>query len=157
MEQDQNTSLFGLGIDPISKSHLSETARWARFLAICGFILIGLMLIYGLVFSIFFSEILDKRSRYESYSANNLRNAFSVVMFIFYAVCAILAFFPYFFLLRFANKMKAALESDDQTELNSSFMNLKILYRYLGILTIIGMAFIFLGIISLIITAGTVA
>jgi hypothetical protein len=34
MEQDQSSSLFGLSIDPAAKSHLSDAARWAKFLAI---------------------------------------------------------------------------------------------------------------------------
>lgn len=151
MEQDQDNSLFGLGIDHISKSHLSEAARWAKFLSICGFIMIGLMMIYGFAMAILLSQIPDYDDNYRS---NDLRNMLGVVMFIFYGVCAILAFFPYLFLLRFANKMRRALDSDDQSELNNSFMNLKILYRYLGILTIIGLAFIFLGLISVFLTAG---
>ena len=152
MDQNQNTSLFGLGIDHISKNHLAEAARWAKFLAICGFIMIGMMMIYGLTVAMLFSQMSDYD---KSYQSNNVKRMLGVVMFIFYGVCAVLAFFPYFFLLRFANKMKRALDSDDQTELNNSFMNLKILYRYLGILTIIGLAFIFLALISVIITAGT--
>jgi hypothetical protein len=38
MEQNQGPSLFGLEIDAAGKSHLSETARWAKFLAIAGMI-----------------------------------------------------------------------------------------------------------------------
>ena len=152
MDQDQNTSLFGLGIDPAAKNHLSEAARWAKFLAICGFIMLGMMVIYGLLISVVFSQF----TRYEdTYSSRNIKNTLGAIMFVFYTVCALLAFFPYLFLLRFANKMKRALESDDQAELNNSFMNLKILYRYLGILTIIGLAFMLLGILSTVITSLT--
>src|SRR5215204_606661 len=130
MEQDQNTSLFGLGIDNISKSHLSEAARWAKFLAIAGFIMIGLMVIYGIAISIIFSSMMSDMSQYDSpYRRNGFSNTLGIGMAIFYIVCAVLAFFPYYFLLRFANKMKAALYSNDQAILNDSFMNLKILYR----------------------------
>ena len=152
MQENQNTSLFGLNIDPVSKGHLSEAARWAKFLAICGFIMLGLMLLYGFLMFLFFVQFSKLEDTYQS---NEIKNTLSAVMFIFYLVCAVLAFFPYFFLLRFANKMKRALESDDQSELNNSFMNLKILYRYLGILTIIGLAFMFFGIISMIISSAS--
>lgn len=155
MEQDQNQniSLFGLSIDPTSKSHLSEAARWAKFLAICGFIMLGLMIIYGLLMALVFAQF----SKFEdTYQSNEIKSTLGIVMFIFYTACAVLAFFPYLFLLRFANKMKRALESEDQAELNNSFMNLKILYRYLGILTIIGLAFMFLGILSMIISSAAV-
>jgi flagellar biosynthesis protein FlhB len=74
-------------------------------------------------------------------------------MVIFYIVFAVIAFFPYYFLLRFANKMKAALISNDQDALNGSFQNLKILYRYMGILMIISLVLIVFGILSMLLTA----
>ena len=151
MEQDQNLSLFGLSIDNISKNHLSEAAKWAKFLAICGFIMIGLMVIYGLAMSILFTQISNLEG--SDYDASGMKGFLGVFMFVFYSAFAVLAFFPYLFLFRFASKMKRALESDDQNELNNSFMNLKILYRYMGILTIIGLAFMVLGIFSMILTA----
>jgi hypothetical protein len=154
MEQDHNTSLFGLGIDNISKSHLSEAARWAKFLAICGFISLALMVVYGIVMSFVFANITSTMSQYDSrYRTNSLSNVMGIGMMIFYIICAVIAFFPYYFLLRFANKMKAALVSNDQDALNGSFMNLKILYRYMSILMIITIALILFGILSIAMTA----
>lgn len=153
MQQDQNTSLFGLGIDHISRSHLSEAARWARFLAICGFIFLGLLIIYGVFISLVFASMTNKLGDFENTSnSSNLNKMMGVGMLIFYIICTVIAFFPYYFLLRFANKMKAALISNDQEELNSSFQNLKILYRYMGILMIISLALIAFGIVSMIAT-----
>jgi len=150
MEQDQNTSLFGLGIDNISKSHLSEAAKWARFLAICGFVFLGLMVVYGIFMSFVFANMMGTMSKYDStYSTNSLKNIMGAGMIIFYIVCAVIAFFPYYFLLRFANKMKAALLSNDQDSLNGSFQNLKILYRYMGILMIISLAFMIFAILAI--------
>ena len=150
MEQDQNTSLFGLGIDNITKSHLSEAARWAKFLAICGFIFLGLMVVYAIVMSFVFANITSTMTRNEStYKTNNLRSAMGIGVIIFYVICAVIAFFPYYFLLRFANKMKAALISNDQEALNSSFLNLKILYRYMGIVMIISLVLILFAILSI--------
>jgi len=157
MELDQNTSLFGLGIDNTSKGHLSEAARWARFLAICGFIMIGLMVIYGIAMSIMFSSMMSSMSEYDNpYRTSSFGNGLGIGMAVFYIICAVLAFFPYYFLLRFANKMRAALYSNDQATLNDSFMNLKILYRYMGILTIISLALIFFGLLSLILTSAMI-
>ena len=150
MEQDQSTSLFGLGIDNISKSHLSEAAKWARFLAICGFVFLGLMVVYGIFMSFVFANMMGTMSQYDStYSTNSLKNIMGAGMIIFYIVCAVIAFFPYYFLLRFANKMKAALVSNDQDSLNGSFQNLKILYRYMGILMIISLVFMIFAILAI--------
>ena len=158
MEQDQNTSLFGLGIDNISKTHLSEAAKWARFLAICGFIFIGLMVIYGIVVSFVIVDMANAMSQVDSTpSENSLKNMMRIGMIIFYIVFAVIAFFPYYFLLRFANKMKAALISNDQDALNGSFQNLKILYRYMGILMIISLVLIAFGILSMMATVAMVS
>jgi hypothetical protein len=153
MEQDQNTSLFGLTIDQTSRSHLSETARWARFLAVCGFIMIGLMIVYGIAMTVIISNM---TSRFEDMPNSTYRSSFTSSMEIwvgiFYLVCAVIAFFPYLFLLKFANRMKMALNSDDQAILNDSFMNLKILYRYMGIVTIVALCLIAFAIISIAMT-----
>jgi len=58
-------------------------------------------------------------------------------MIILYVGIAVIYFFPCLFLLRFANHMKNALNTDDQVTLNTSFQNLKIMFRYVGIVTII--------------------
>ena len=158
MEQDQNISLFGLGIDSISKSHLSEAAKWARFLAICGFVFLGLMVIYGVVVSFVIADMASTMSQFDTTAnENSLKNLMGIGMIIFYIVFAVIAFFPYYFLLRFANKMKAALISNDQEALNGSFQNLKILYRYMGILMIISLVLIFFGILSMLATVAMVS
>lgn len=135
MEQDQNTSLFGLGIDQTSKMHLSEAARWARFLAIVGFVVCGLVVLLG----IFAGSILS--SMMERYGGNEFRESgtrgFTGVISFIYICMAVLYFIPCLFLFRFANHMKAALVTDQQETLNNSFQNLKAMFRFVGILTII--------------------
>jgi len=74
---------------------------------------------------------------------------------IFYIGIAILVFFPYLFLFRFATRMKAALNTNDQLTLNASFQNLKIMFRYVGILTIVMLSFYALAIIMAIAMAAT--
>jgi uncharacterized membrane protein (DUF485 family) len=58
-----------------------------------------------------------------------------------------LYFFPCLFLFRFASKMKHALAANDQAQLNTSFQNLKSLFRFVGILTIIFLAFYAIAIV----------
>ena len=48
MEQT-DSSIFKLEIDPIVRTHLSETASWARFLAIFGMIMCARMVLLGIV------------------------------------------------------------------------------------------------------------
>ena len=55
-----------------------------------------------------------------------------------FIVAAVIWFFPLLYMLRFANQMKTALYGNDQENLNVSFQNLKRYFRYVGIITIIG-------------------
>ena len=44
---DQNNPLFSLSIDPLTKAHLNDTARWARFLSISGMVVLVLMVVFA--------------------------------------------------------------------------------------------------------------
>ena len=141
---EENTSLFSLSIDPVTKTHLSETAKWARFLAIVGFVFLILMIVMGLFTSLFVSRYGDM---YSNYSNRGFMQAIGAGVAIFYILMAVVIFFPLLFMLRFANQMRGALNSNNQELLNSSFQNLKIYFRYLGVLTIIGLVLMALSIL----------
>ncbi|HMG66365.1 MAG TPA: DUF5362 family protein [Chitinophagaceae bacterium] len=131
--QNQESPLFGLTIDPVIKSHLSETARWGKFLSIIGFICCFLIVIGGIFLVTAFNSVDRNYGFSENAALSNMGPAIAVV----YIIIAVLYFFPCLFLLRFSNKMKTALAADNQEELAVSFQNLKVLFRYVGILTII--------------------
>ncbi len=145
LDQSSQSPLFGLTIDQSGRGHLLEASKWAKFLAIVGFVGCGLVVCFGIFMALNF-ENLQRRS----YSDTPIFPGFGAFVGFAYIIGAVLYFFPCLFLLRFSNKMKAALASDDQEHLTSSFQNLKILYRYKGILTIIALAiyllaFLFVG------------
>jgi uncharacterized membrane protein len=140
------TSLFSMAIDPVAKEHLSETARWARFLAIVGFIALVLITAFGIYTSIVLSRFEDMYG----YERRGMGNVLGLGAAITYLIVFLIYIFPVVFMFRFAGKMRQALDSNDQDALNVSFQNLKVCFRYLGIVTIIGIVFIalflFLGI-----------
>lgn len=142
---DQTPSLFSLSIDPSSKGHLSEAAKWARFLAIVGFVFLGFLLLAGIFVSV-------TLSRFDNYGDPTFRpGGLGAVMgagtAVLYIIMALIYFFPLLFLLRFANAAQSALASNDQELLVQSFLNLKRFLRYVGILTIIALAFMVLSIV----------
>lgn len=151
MEENQ-TSLFGMGIDPTVKTHLAEAARWARFLAIVGFVICALIVVLGIfagsVFS-FFSN------RYTEPGTADFTSGIGAVMTVVYLIFGLIYFFPCLFLFRFASNMKKALASNDQITLTTSFQNLKVMFRYVGILTIIVLAFYAIAILFWIVTAAS--
>ena len=136
--QNQESSLFGLGFDQSIKSHLAEAARWAKFLALVGFVICGLIVIL----SFFMGTILSSMGSY-----NDLDDGAGLGIFltIIYLAIGVLYFFPCLFLFRFAINMTAALNTNDQLTLNRSFQNLKIMFRYVGILTIVVLSLYILG------------
>ena len=138
-----------LFIDSTAHQHLKETAMWAKFLSIAGFIgSIMLALIGVFAGSILgkFTKGLQRTNRSDSF----LAGGFIAIIYIF--IAAVL-FIMCLFLYKFAAKMQLALKDNDQNSLNLSFQNLKIHYRFAGIITIIYMAFLFLAFIGVFIAA----
>lgn len=138
---EERSSLFSLSIDPATKSQLSDAAKWAKFFAIVGFVCLALMIAAG----VYVSVRGEQQSEYRYDSAYS--RSYIAGNFFGFAIIALIYFFPLLFLFRFSNHMKAAIAADNQERLNTSFQNLKICFRYLGILTIIGLVLVTLSIV----------
>ena len=130
----ESSSLFGLAINENNKGDLADTARWARFLSIVGFVMCGLIVLVGFFAGSIFSMFATSD---ELEGLGGMSSAMGPAMAFFYVIIAVIYFIPCLFLFRFANKMKVALSSNDQTALNTSFQNLKSMFRFFGIVTII--------------------
>jgi hypothetical protein len=125
---EQNTSnLFELHVDPQSIAYLGETARWAKFLAIIGFIMCTLIVLAGIFAGTVFSSLGD----------NFGMGALGVGAAIFYILIALLWFFPCLFLYRFAVRTQVALRNNEQQNLTAGLANLKSYFKFVGILTIV--------------------
>ena len=143
--ESNTSSLFELQVDHDASTYLKETARWAKFLGIMGFIGCGLCVIGGLVLAATTSGALG------GLGATGFGVMSGAGIAIVYIVLALLYFFPCLYLFNFASKMQLAIRSNDQGQLNQSFKNLKSCFRFLGILTIIVLGLWGLGIIIAII------
>lgn len=155
MEQNQDSTLFGISVDQTSRTHLAEAAKWAKFLSIMGFIACGLIVLIGVFFGSFFSRFsgeLNQNSQYGDLPASGGLGAIAAVMYI---IIALIYFIPCLFLFRFATRLKTALASNDQEILNSSFQNLKATFRFIGILTLIGLCFWVLALVFGLLGAAT--
>jgi hypothetical protein len=136
MDSAHSSSLFSLTIDPATKTHLTETARWARFLAILGMIVLVLIIIVALMSTTVFTRFFGFPTGVED-ETNAVLGARRIAIVLSVAVICAITFFPLLFLLRFSNAMRRAIAANDQTRLNEAFQNLKVYFRYLGILVII--------------------
>jgi len=127
--QSPITQLEELTITSASKRFLKETAKWAFFLSIIGFILIFLMLI----FAIFANTIFGMAAQMQPGMPDNI----GMIMTVTYLVLAVVYFFPVYYLMQFANKMKKAIATKNDETLAKSFEMLKSHYKFLGVFTII--------------------
>ena len=150
MEQNENLSLFGLTIDPNSKIHLAEAARWGKFLAIVGFIFCGIIVVVGL----FAGSLLSSMGSSYGGSMSNT-GGLAAMMSVIYIIIALVYFFPCLFLYRFAARMKAALLTNEQETLNNSFQNLKAMLRYMGIIMIIVLVIWGLSLLTVLVSAAS--
>jgi len=140
---ENSKSLFTLEVDAIAKNHLKDAAKWAKFLSVVGIISLGLILIITCIVSINTHNKMIEL--YDEGSAGRGEMIGSIVAASFFVV---IYFFPCFFLLRFANKMQAAINADDAASLNDAFKNLKVTFRYVGIITINFLALFVIGLLT---------
>lgn len=139
MESNQNLLNTELQIDTTAHAYLAETAKWGNFLSILGFIFSGIIAIAAL----FAGSLLGSMGS----AFGNTSAIGAGFVTVIYLLIAALYFFMSLYLYRFSTKMKAALYTNDQDSLNNSFLNLKSLYRMMGILTIIYLGFLALALI----------
>jgi hypothetical protein len=121
------------------REYLKETAKWANFLAILGFIGLGLMAI-AIIAMLFLNG-----SRSNNYS--NVGGSSFIA--VFYILLAVLYYYPINYLYKFSVDITKGVNSNDQELFTSGFKNLKSLFKFQGILTIVVISiyiFIFLGI-----------
>lgn len=144
MEQT-NQNLFDLQIDHQSNNYLSEAAKWGKFLAIMGFIFCGLLVLVALFAGTLMASMMSGFGGADTGSAGAAVGG-GIITFV-YIIFALIYFFPCLYLFNFSAKMQAALRSNQQELLNTSFRNLKSCFKFMGILMIVMLAFWALGII----------
>lgn len=138
---EENSSLFSLSIDNPSKAHLADAARWARFLAIIGFVFLGLMVVAGFFMAFALNKFTQVDSELTAVSGAGFGGILGATTAFTYILMAVIYFFPLLYLLRFANNLNTALATNEQEHLIASFQNLKSCLRYVGIVTIIVLVF----------------
>ena len=126
-----------------SKEFLKETAKWTKFLAILGFVGIGLMVLGSLVMLFAPSSLM---------SNGDFPFGGKIFMMLLYLAFAVLYYFPISYLYQFSENTKKAIENNDNNAIRDAFEFLKSHYKFMGILTIILLAFyaiiIFIGLIG---------
>ncbi len=140
---EHNVSRRELQLTEVIKSNLVEAAKWAKFIAIIGFIGTGFMVVVGL----FFGTIMGMVSRLEGTETAALPPFFGAIIAVVYILLAFLYFFPIKYLYDFSSKVKRAVELTDQDLFSEAILKLKSHYKYIGILMIVMIGLYIVGII----------
>ena len=133
MEEIQTSTNSNLQLNEESKSFLKETAKWAYFLSILGFVGVGFMVILALFMGTIFSKLGVFGARF-----GMMEGGFITVIYLLFAV---LYFFPVYYLFQFASKAKVAFSTTDNEKLTASFEYLKSHYKFMGILALVIFSF----------------
>lgn len=129
-----------LRLSDLSKTSLRDTSKWTLFFSILGFILIAILVLAGFFLGTFITRL--------SGQENNLPLP-GFALGIIYAFFGAIYFPPILFLYRFSKGIKKAFAENNESSLDTAFLNLKSHYQYIGILTIIMLAiYLIVGIIA---------
>ena len=131
LDTDVNES-EGIVINSNGKASLIEAAKWGNFLAIVGFVAIGFMVIGSLLVIV---------------AGSSFGGGQAVLLGIIYLAVSALYFFPALYLFNFSKKIKAGLNSSVQAEVDGALLNLKSMFKFMGIFMIVILSFYVLALI----------
>ena len=117
--------------------YLNATRPWVKFLAIVGFVFIGLMILVGWIMTCSFSAAPKEPGMAD------LGTVFGVV----YIVMAVIYLMPCLFMYRYA-KAIAAIPSAGQSALEEALKNQKSFWKFMGILMAILLCVYVIGIVA---------
>jgi len=115
-------------IEQETLNDLNTTRKWTMFLAILGFIAIGLMVIVGLFAGVFLSIFR---------TADTSLGFPEWMVFLIVIIFIVIYFIPVLFLFRFSKYTATAVRTLDNNALRKAIKNLKAYYVFTGILVII--------------------
>jgi hypothetical protein len=121
-----------LQVTSSAQNFLSDAARWGKFLSIIGFIFCGFMAILAF----FIPTLIMSLPPYNS-MASGFSSGIAAGITILYLLLALLFFFPCWYLFKFSVKMQISLNSMSQENFEESLKNLKSMFKFYGVCTII--------------------
>ncbi|MDZ4824060.1 MAG: hypothetical protein SH856_11425 [Flavobacteriales bacterium] len=131
-----DTPMGDMSLESAARQHLLGSGKWAKFLAIIGFIIIGLIVIVALFAGYFLSNL--------SASMGGMGGGSTVMITAVYLILAVVMFFPTLYLLHFSNHAIQASTMGNVASLTAALFNLKRCFRFIGVLYIIYLSLVVL-------------
>lgn len=126
MENTRESAKIEIGQDTIK--NLNTLRKWTMFLAVSGFIFLGLIIILGLMTGTFLTAF------NQSDKISGIPDLLLIAAFIGVTV---INFFPVLFLFRFSKHLSVAVSTLDNIAMHKAIRDIKRFFVYTGILLII--------------------
>ncbi len=128
----ESAAVFNIEIDEHVRSLMLNMARWTKFLAILGFIFMGLMLVGAVIVGGY------GKAGNSTLDENTQTVLIGEAIGLCIASIAI-SFYPCYTLLMYSGKIKKAFLADSQELFEKAIRNLKNTFQYMSILMIISL------------------
>jgi len=130
----EETSNPGFILPDNAKYEMVNVARWAKYIAIAGFIICGLIVLFGVLAGV----ILIAFYSFGTYNTA-ITDLPSWVTVPVYLLLTALCFVPCLRLYNFSVKIEEAIQSGSEEALIHAFTNLHKCFKFVGIITITAM------------------
>lgn len=125
-------------LSPGDLAEVEATARWARVLAVTGFVLLGLMLLFSILFSRMLGQLLAMQALMTGQAPPFDPSVLGIVYALLMLFVAVLYFFPTLFLFQYATRTLRAVRSGFNADgFSRGLQAHRSFYAYMGILMII--------------------
>ncbi|MCB9170692.1 MAG: hypothetical protein H6594_10130 [Flavobacteriales bacterium] len=154
------TTAPGTQLSPEDAGSLVRTARWARFLAIIGFVVIGLMVVMGFSMGSLFAMLGNMQARMTDMDAFPVlpMRALGAVYTVLFLLIGAVYFVPTLLLYQFATRTLRSLAGPfDPGTFSGALAAQRRLYKFIGILLIIVLAFYLVAILFMLLAGGMAA
>ena len=138
-----------LELNDMALGYLAEAAKWGKFIAIVGFVMIG----FFVIFALFFGAIIGNVSSILEGSGMDAMNGGIVTGM--YLAMTVLYFFPTLYLYKFSVKTAAALREKSSLGFALGAGYLKSMFKFMGILLIVIIGMYALMLVFIVIMAAT--
>ena len=145
MENQNNNEMH---LNASALEFLKESAKWSKFLAIMGFVGIGFMVLAA----IFMGAVMSMIPTAAQSTEFNPLGAMKGFLSVFYLIIAAIYYFPVYYLYKYANDTKNAIQNNDSELLSTGLGFLKSHHKFLGIMMIVILSLyvlMFIGMITM--------
>lgn len=140
---EENVNAKEMRITPVDKANLATAGKWAKFIAIVDFVMLGLSVI-AIVFMLLGMTIAGIALPGVGAEAMTFMTVYMIVMLAF----MLIAFLPALYMFRFAQNAIEAADGDGTGEdVTDSLANLRRYFKFNGILLAIVIAFLLISVI----------